>query len=145
MQRHHGDPGVYIRSVASRGATGGLAKATGDLARLLQGAGFDYVLIETVGVGQDEIAVAAVAAVTILVLAPGMGDDIQAMKAGIMEIADIYVINKADHPEARRAHQEIRSEVPDSKPVLSTIAIEAKGALELMNEIELIRNRAEKK
>src|SRR5690349_18001660 len=97
MQAHHGDPGVFIRSMATRGAAGGLARSTADLALLLDASGKDYVLIETVGVGQDEVEVASVADVTVLVLIPGMGDDVQAIKAGIMEIADIFVINKADH------------------------------------------------
>ncbi len=110
MQQHHADAGVFIRSMATRGAGGGLARATGNVARLLQGAGFDYVLIETVGVGQDEIEIAALAGLTVLVLVPGMGDDVQAIKAGIMEIAGIYVINKADHAGADRTEQEIRAE-----------------------------------
>src|SRR5712692_107418 len=105
MQAHHGDAGVFIRSMATRGAVGGLARATADLALLLDAAGKDYVLIETVGVGQDEVEVAGVADVTVLVLVPGMGDDVQAIKAGIMEIADIFVINKADHPGAERVEQ----------------------------------------
>src|SRR5258708_10713965 len=107
MQAHHSDAGVFIRSMATRGAVGGLARATADLALLLDAAGKDYVLIETVGVGQDEVEVAGVADVTVLVLVPGMGDDVQAIKAGIMEIPDIFVINKADHPGADRVESEI--------------------------------------
>ena len=102
MQRHHSDPGVFIRSMATRGATGGLARTSALLSRLFRSAGFDFVIIETVGVGQDEIDVAALADVTVVVLVPGMGDDIQAIKAGIMEIADIFVINKADRPGASK-------------------------------------------
>jgi LAO/AO transport system kinase len=139
MQRHHGDPGVFIRSMATRGASGGLAGATADLAKLLRSSGFDYVLIETVGVGQDEIEISGLADVTVLVLAPGMGDDVQAMKAGIMEVADIYVINKADHPGAERTKAEIQAEVPPQKAVISTIAIEGKGAAELLDEVKVIR------
>lgn len=135
MQRHHDDADVFIRSMATRGSSGGLARATGDVARLLQGAGFDYVLIETVGVGQDEIEIAGLADVTVLVLAPGMGDDVQAIKAGIMEIASIYVINKADHAGAARMEQETRAEAGES-PVLQTIATEGKGIAELLRAID---------
>src|SRR5215469_1106738 len=96
MQHHHADHGIFIRSVATRGASGGLSRAIASLVRLMDAAGRDYVLIETVGVGQDEIDVASLAQITIVVLVPGMGDDVQAIKAGIMEIADVFVINKAD-------------------------------------------------
>src|SRR5712692_5178553 len=109
MQAHHGDPGVFIRSMATRGSTGGLARATADLALLLDAAGKNYVLIETVGVGQDEVAVAGVAGVTVLVLVPGMGDDVQAIKAGIMEIADVFVINKADYAGVERIEAELKA------------------------------------
>ena len=110
MQQHHADPGIFIRSMATRGTMGGLARATADLARLMDAAGRDYVIIETVGVGQDEIEIASVAQVTVVVLVPGMGDDVQAIKAGIMEIADIFVINKADHPGADRVELELHAE-----------------------------------
>ena len=136
MQQHHGDAGVYIRSMATRGAGGGLARATADLARLLRAAGFDYILIETVGVGQDEIEIARLADVTVLVLVPGMGDDVQAIKAGVMEIADIFVINKADHPGAGRTEAEIRAEVSTQAPILRTIATEGAGIAELLNAID---------
>lgn len=136
MQQHHRDAGIYIRSMATRGAGGGLARATADLARLLRGAGFDYVLIETVGVGQDEIEIAGLADVTVLVLVPGMGDDIQAIKAGVMEIADIYVINKADHAGVDRTEVEIRAELSPGAPILRTIAIEASGVAELLDAID---------
>ena len=102
MQEHHADPGVFIRSMATRGHWAGLHAATTDLALLLDAAGKDFVLIETVGVGQDEVEVARLADVTVVVLVPGMGDDVQAIKAGIMEIADVFVINKADQPGADR-------------------------------------------
>src|SRR5713101_2957107 len=134
MQAHHGDPGVFIRSMATRGAVGGLARATADLALLLDAAGKDYVLIETVGVGQDEVEVAGVADVTVLVLVPGMGDDVQAIKAGIMEIADVFVINKADHPGAERVESEIQGVLslghrPDgwAPPIVRTVATEGTG------------------
>jgi LAO/AO transport system kinase len=142
MQAHHGDPGVFIRSMATRGAVGGLARATADLALLLDAAGKDYVLIETVGVGQDEVEVAGTAGVTVLVLVPGMGDDVQAIKAGVMEIADIFVINKADHPGAERVEQEIQGVLslahrPDGwvPPIVRTIATEDKGIAELLQAI----------
>jgi LAO/AO transport system kinase len=109
MQRHHDDPGVFIRSMASRGKLGGLARGTLEMALLLDAAGRDYVVIETVGVGQDEIEIARLADVTVVVLVPGMGDDVQAIKAGMMEIADIFAINKADLPGAERLEQEIRA------------------------------------
>jgi LAO/AO transport system kinase len=133
MQQHHGDAGVFIRSMATRGAAGGLAKATGDVAKLLRGAGFDYVLIETVGVGQDEIEIVKVADVTVVVLVPGMGDDVQAMKAGIMEIDGIYAINKADREGADRTEREIRGE--GKNDVVQTIATEGKGVEELLEMV----------
>jgi LAO/AO transport system kinase len=135
MQQHHSDPAVFIRSMATRGATGGLARATGDVAKLLRGAGFDYVLIETVGVGQDEVEIAGLADLTLLVLVPGMGDDVQAIKAGIMEIAAIYVINKADHAGVDRTEQELRAEVP-AAPILRTVATAGTGVAELLDAID---------
>jgi LAO/AO transport system kinase len=135
MQQHHADPGIFIRSMATRGELGGLARATADLARLMDGAGKDYVLIETVGVGQDEIAVAGLAQVTVVVLVPGMGDDVQAIKAGIMEIADIFVINKADHPGADRVERELRAE-GFACPVVRTVATEGKGIAQLVGLLE---------
>jgi LAO/AO transport system kinase len=140
MQKHHGDAGVFIRSMATRGAGGGLARATKDLARLLRGAGFDYILIETVGVGQDEIDIAGLADVTVLVLTSGMGDDVQAIKAGIMEIASIYVINKADLAGAGRTEQEIRAEVGGA-PILRTVATEGTGIPELLDAIDAATRR----
>jgi LAO/AO transport system kinase len=142
MQAHHGDPGVFIRSMATRGAAGGLARATADLAQLLDAAGRDYVIIETVGVGQDEVEVAGVAGVTVLVLVPGMGDDVQAIKAGIMEIADIFVINKADHPGAERVESEIQGVLSLghradgwTPPIVRTVATEGTGIDELLTSI----------
>src|SRR5579872_67211 len=109
MQQHHDDPGVFIRSMATRGWMGGLAKATTEMTMLLDAAGRDVVLVETVGVGQDEVEIAKLANVTVVVLVPGMGDDVQALKAGIMEIADVFVINKADLPGADRLEREIKA------------------------------------
>jgi LAO/AO transport system kinase len=102
MQSHTGDEGVFIRSMATRGHLGGLARATADAALVLDAAGRDVVVIETVGVGQDEVEIVATADVSIVVLVPGTGDDVQALKAGIMEIADIFVVNKADREGADR-------------------------------------------
>jgi LAO/AO transport system kinase len=142
MQAHHGDAGVFIRSLATRGASGGLARATADLALLLDAAGKDYVLIETVGVGQDDVEVASVAGLTVLVLVPGMGDDVQAIKAGIMEIADIFVINKADHPGAERVVQEIQGVLSLglradgwAPPIIKTVATESSGVDSVLEAI----------
>jgi LAO/AO transport system kinase len=133
MQRHHGDPGIFIRSMASRGNPGGVARATAGLVRLMDAAGRDYVLIETVGVGQDEVEIARLAAITVVVLVPGMGDDVQAIKAGILEIADVFVINKSDQPGADRLQHEIQGEW--HKPVFQAVATEGKGIEELVAAI----------
>src|SRR3954465_3853978 len=109
MISHHADPGIYIRSMATRGALGGLASTTADVAAVLDASGRDLVLIETVGVGQDEVDIVRLADVTIVILVPGMGDDVQTIKAGIMEIADIFVINKSDREGAERVEREIRA------------------------------------
>ncbi len=135
MQQHHADPGVFIRSMATRGVSGGLARATADVARLMAASGRDYVIIETVGVGQDEIAIADVAQVTAVVLVPGMGDDIQAIKSGIMEIADIFVINKADHPGADRLEREL-AESGSNARIVRAVATEGKGIVELLKSIQ---------
>jgi LAO/AO transport system kinase len=135
MQRHHADPGIFIRSMATRGNLGGLARATADMARLMSAAGRDYVLIETVGVGQDDIEIARVAQVTVVVLVPGMGDDIQAIKSGIMEIAAIFAINKSDHPGAARLEQELRAE-GYACPIVRTVATEGSGIDQLLKHID---------
>ena len=109
MQAHAQDAGVFIRSMATRGHLGGLARATADAALVLDAAGKDVVAIETVGVGQDEVEIARTADVSVVVLVPGMGDDVQALKAGVMEIADMFVVNKADRDGADRAVAEIES------------------------------------
>ena len=131
MQQHHADSGIFIRSMATRGNTGGIARATAGLVRLMDAAGKDYVLIETVGVGQDEVEIARLAQVTVVVLVPGMGDDVQALKAGIMEIGDVFVINKSDLPGADRVEQEIRAERPET-PIVRTVATEGTGIEELL-------------
>jgi LAO/AO transport system kinase len=140
MQQHHADAGIFIRSMATRGSLGGLARATRDLARLMDGAGRDYVLIETVGVGQDEVEIAGLAQVTVVVLVPGMGDDVQAIKAGIMEIADVFVINKADQPGADRVERELQAMLSLSNgaapAIVRTIATEGAGIMELLAAID---------
>jgi len=108
MQEHHADPGVFIRSMATRGWLGGLARATTEMTMLLDAAGRDVVLVETVGVGQDEVEIARLAHVTLVVLTPNAGDDVQTLKAGIMEIAQVFVINKADLSGADKLEREIQ-------------------------------------
>jgi LAO/AO transport system kinase len=142
MQQHHADPGIFIRSMATRGSVGGLARATADLVHLMDCAGKDFVLIETVGVGQDEIEVAGLAQVTVVVLVPGMGDDVQAIKAGIMEIADVFAINKSDQPGAGRVEQELHAMLSLTEgrhpAIVKTVATEGKGIAELL---ELVSTR----
>ncbi len=138
MQDHHGDPGIYIRSMATRGSLGGLARATADAASVLDASGRDLVMIETVGVGQDEVDIVRLADVTIVILVPGMGDDVQTIKAGIMEIADIFVINKSDREGAERVEREIRAlqslaarHDHWTPPIVKTVASEGVGTKEL--------------
>jgi 5'-methylthioadenosine phosphorylase len=140
MLDHHADPGIFIRSMATRGTSGGLAQATADMAALLDAAGKDFVIIETVGVGQDEVEIAAVAQVTVVVLVPGMGDDIQALKAGIMEIADVFAINKSDQPGADRIEREIKGMLSlaqdgNKPPIIRTIATDGTGVPELLQAV----------
>jgi LAO/AO transport system kinase len=143
MLEHHADPGVFIRSMATRGRLGGLAATTMDLVLLLDASGRQVILIETVGVGQDEIDIAHLAGVTVVVLAPGAGDDIQALKAGILEVADIIVINKSDLPGAQRLHDEIleaQNLLPGNHtPVCKVSSVSNQGIAELM---EHIKNRS---
>jgi LAO/AO transport system kinase len=137
MQQHHADPGIFIRSMATRGNTGGIARSTAGLVRLMDAAGKDFVLIETVGVGQDEIAIASLAQVTLVVLVPGMGDDVQALKAGIMEIAGVFVINKSDLPGADSVERDLRAELPHAA-IVHTVATEGKGIGELLAAVEQV-------
>ncbi len=146
MQSRSVDPGTFIRSMATRGHLGGLAAATSDALLVLDAAGFETVLIETVGVGQDEVEIVRTAQVILVLLVPGMGDDIQAMKAGVMEIGDIFVINKADHPGVERVETELNmllsmSDRPDGwKPlVVKTVASENQGIEECMEAIAACR------
>ncbi len=146
MQKHHADSGVFIRSMATRGANGGLAKASGLLSRLFAAAGFDYVIVETVGVGQDEVEIAGLADVTVVVLVPGMGDDVQAIKAGVMEIAQIFVINKADRPGADLTQRELESmlSLGDAQvPIFRTVAIDGTGVAELVNTLTVRTKRTD--
>jgi LAO/AO transport system kinase len=148
MQRHHADPAVFIRSMASRGKLGGLARGTLEMALLLDAAGRDYVIVETVGVGQDEVEIARLADVTVVVLVPGMGDDVQAIKAGIMEIADIFTINKADLPGAERLEQDIRAMQsvandagsPTAAPIRRIISTDGTGIADLIKVIHRVHN-----
>jgi LAO/AO transport system kinase len=151
MLAHHADPGVFIRSMATRGWLGGLAAATTDMAVLLDAAGKEIVLIETVGVGQDEVEIAKLADATVVVLVPGMGDDVQAIKAGIMEIADVFVINKSDQPGADRLEREIKAIQSLSTrkdgwvpPVVSAVASEGQGIKETLAAVRsfLVRGGA---
>ncbi|MGH9507398.1 MAG: methylmalonyl Co-A mutase-associated GTPase MeaB [Terriglobales bacterium] len=137
MQQHHADTGVFIRSMATRGCLGGLAAATAEAAWVLDAAGCRQILIETVGVGQDEVDIVQLADVTVLMLVPGMGDEVQALKAGIMEIADIFAINKADRG-ADRLEQELRAMLSLARrddgwrpPIVRTVATEGTGIAEL--------------
>ncbi|HEY5177175.1 MAG TPA: methylmalonyl Co-A mutase-associated GTPase MeaB [Terriglobales bacterium] len=143
MQSHYADPGIYIRSMATRGSLGGLASTTADVATVLDASGRDIVMIETVGVGQDEVDIVRLADVTIVVLVPGMGDDVQTIKAGIMEIADIFVINKSDRDGAERVEREIRAmqtlavRKDNWTPlIVKTVASNGTGTTELLQAIE---------
>jgi len=155
MQRHALDPKVYIRSMGARGHMGGLSVATREAIRLMGAFGFDWVLLETVGVGQSELEVAAIADTTLVVLTPGQGDGVQMIKAGIMEIADVFVVNKADLPGAQKTVQEVRSMLsmaallpPRSAgkagdgaktwrpPIVTAIALKGEGTREVMDAVE---------
>jgi LAO/AO transport system kinase len=151
MQQHFSDPGIYIRSMATRGSLGGLARTTADVALVLDAAGRDLVLIETVGVGQDEIDIVRLADVTVVILVPGMGDDVQTIKAGIMEIADIFVINKVDHEGAERVEREIRAMQSLSiradqwtPPIVKTVATDGRGIQELADAIAAYESHQKK-
>src|ERR687894_3301373 len=140
------DPGVFIRSMATRGNLGGLARATVDAVAILDAAGFDKIIVETVGVGQDEVEIVKTADVSVVVLVPGMGDDIQAIKAGIMEIGDVFVINKADRDGVLRTEKELEALLslahrPDmwTPPIVKTVATENEGLEELAAAIESYR------
>ena len=147
MQAHAGDPDVFIRSMATRGNLGGLARATGEVAVVLDAAGKDLVLIETVGVGQDEVDIVRTADVSLVTIVPGTGDEVQALKAGIMEIADIFVVNKADREGADRTVTSIEAMLSlhpfaDGEwrpPIMKTEATSGRGVPELLEMIEKFR------
>src|SRR3984885_11135441 len=142
MQEHFSDTGIYIRSMATRGSLGGLARATADVATVLDASGRDLVMIETVGVGQDEVDIVRLADITVVILVPGMGDDVQSIKAGIMEIADIFVINKSDREGAERVEREIRAlqslatrSDHWTPPIVKTVASDGTGIGDLVAAI----------
>jgi LAO/AO transport system kinase len=145
MQDLAGDPGIFIRSMATRGSLGGLAQTTSDVVKILDAAGFEVVLIETVGAGQSEVDVARTAHTTIVIEAPGLGDDVQALKAGILEIADILVVNKADRPEAMRTVRALEATLALGRnhtttggwepPVLQTVALDGTGVQEVLTTV----------
>jgi LAO/AO transport system kinase len=147
MQAHAGDPGVFIRSMATRGHLGGLARATGEVALVLDASGRDIVIIETVGVGQDEIDIVRTADVSLVTVVPGTGDEVQALKAGIMEIADIFVVNKADREGADRTVASIQTlqslqtyaEGDWRPPIVKTEALSGHGVPELLDAVERFR------
>ena len=152
MGAHTGDSGVFIRSMATRGQLGGLSRATSDVALVLDAAGMDVVIIETIGVGQDEVDIVRTADLSILVLVPGTGDEVQALKAGIMEIADIFVVNKADRDGADRLVQAINAnqtlqtfeEGEWRPPILKTVGITGEGVSDLWRSIGDFRTHSAK-
>jgi LAO/AO transport system kinase len=152
MQDHFSDPGIYIRSMATRGSLGGLARTTADVATVLDASGRDLIMIETVGVGQDEVDIVRLADVTVVILVPGMGDDVQIIKAGIMEIADIFVINKSDRDGAEHVEREIRTlqslamrSDGWTPPIIKTVASQALGIEELADAVASYEDYLKKK
>ena len=149
MQGHAEDPGVFIRSMATRGHLGGLARTTGEAAIVLDAAGYDVVIVETVGVGQDEVDIVRTADVSVVTVVPGAGDEVQALKAGIMEIADVFVVNKADREGADRTAASIETMLSLEQwpadawrpPVLRTVATTGAGVAELVETVERFRER----
>jgi LAO/AO transport system kinase len=152
MQAHAADQGVFIRSMATRGHLGGLARATGDAALVLDAAGYDVIIIETVGVGQDEVDIIRTADISIVTLVPGTGDEVQALKAGIMEIADIFVVNKADREGAERLVSAVEANLALQTfdgaewrpPILKTVATSGAGVTELVDTIWRFREHSER-
>ncbi|MFT7621741.1 MAG: LAO/AO transport system kinase [Myxococcota bacterium] len=145
MMEHATDPGVFIHSLATRGQLGGLSRSTDDVVHVMDAMGYDRVIIETVGVGQDEIDIVRTAQTAVVVMVPGLGDDIQAIKAGVLEIADIFVVNKADRDGARRTMADLKTmqhlisapgEAEWEVPVLETVAIHGKGIAPLVDVLD---------
>ena len=147
MQAHATDPDVFIRSMATRGHLGGLAAATDQVLTLLDAAGKDVILVETVGVGQDEVEIVGTADVSLVVLVPGLGDEVQALKAGIMEIADVFVVNKADRDGVDSLVAEIEAMLSlastegPTPPIVRTVATEDRGTAELLEAVEDLHRR----
>ncbi len=144
MRDLSGDPGVFIRSMASRGSLGGLARATGDVIKVLDAVGFQVILVETVGAGQSEVEIARTAHTTIVVEAPGMGDEVQALKAGLLEIADVLVVNKADRPGAANTARALELVINQNAahdegrwrpPILQTVALNGQGVPEVWEAV----------
>lgn len=150
MMRHSNDPGIFIRSMATRGHLGGLAKATGEAIAILEASGKDIVLVETVGVGQDEVEVVKFADIILVVLVPGAGDEIQIFKAGIMEIADIFVLNKSDSPGTEQTERQLKAMLDlglkerNVPSVVKTVATEEKGIDDLFYELKKIMSGRDK-
>jgi LAO/AO transport system kinase len=136
MQDHAGDRGVFIRSMATRGHRGGLTETCPQVIRVLDAAGYEVILVETVGVGQNEIEIADMVQTVVAVVAPGLGDEVQAMKAGLLEIAHVVVVNKADRDPAGTTARDLQEWVP---VVLQTIAVKGEGITELMAAVEAHR------
>lgn len=144
MTEHSADAGVYVRSVSARGTLGGLSRATADIVAVLDAAGWDTIIVETVGVGQDEVDIMRLAHTVVVVSVPGLGDDVQAMKAGLLEVADLHVVNKADRKDAHRTTVELRAMLRLGAPrqpgqwhpnVLETIALNGTGVSDLADEL----------
>lgn len=146
MQPHGGDAGVFVRSMATRGHAGGLAQATSDVVRVLDAAGFDIIIVETVGAGQAEVEIVHTTHTTVVVEVPGLGDDIQATKAGILEIADVFVVNKADRPDAEKVRNHLRqmlhlagNKVAWEVPTLLTVATRGEHVGDVVDAVEAHR------
>jgi LAO/AO transport system kinase len=142
MQEHATDPGVFIRSLATRGHMGGLSRSTADVVEVVDAMGYEVVLVETVGVGQDEVEIARAAHTTVVVMVPGLGDEVQAIKAGLLEIADVFAVNKADRPGADKTIRDLEMVVHGaaerswSPPIVRTVATTGEGVPELWAEVE---------
>ena len=147
MSSHFNNPNLFIRSIATRGSLGGLSDKIIEVIEVMRSYPFDYIFIETVGVGQSEVEIAGLADITVVVLVPESGDSVQAMKAGLMEIADVFVINKADRADADAVVNSLSHQLQmngrENIPILKTVAIESKGVKELIDEIHLRQNSSE--
>lgn len=150
MMRHSADPDVFIRSMATRGHLGGLAKKTGEAITVLEAAGKDFILVETLGVGQDEVEVVKLADIVAVILTPGTGDDIQIFKAGIMEIADVFVLNKADSPDTEKVERQLKAILQmglrkdDITPVVKTVATEGTGVARFIDVLDRLMSSMNK-